>query len=342
MPNYRPTTYRPSQVQGGRNRVATLRRQDEALRLRRAGLTFAAIAERLGYRGPQGAAEAVRTAQVRLAVEGSDAAINNLVNSTRPASRPMADRTFGVEVEFFGCTAEQAAAALIAAGLPARNYGYTHDVVSHWKIVRDGSVHGAHHQGLELVSPILSGEEGLAEVVTAMAAIRGAGARVNRSCGVHVHVGMAGLNGAQIMDVFEMYTANQRVINGLLAQSRHNSHWCSTTYANYEADNRRLARQASSPTEVRSFLRGLDRYRAVNLSAYAKYGTVEFRQHQGSMNSKKVTSWVRFLLGLVEVATTNPRTYENLGELLEALPIEAETKEYLNSRAQRLATAGSR
>lgn len=43
-----------------------------------------------------------------------------------------------------------------------------------------------------------------------------------------------------------------------------------------------------------------DRYRAVNLHAFPRHGTVEFRQHHGSLSGDKVTAWVTFVLEFVE------------------------------------------
>ena len=78
------------------------------------------------------------------------------------------DRTFGVELEFLFGTGSGAArnmqavaTHLRAAGLNLTSVGtYTHAVGNGWQLVPDGSVYG----GAELVSPILSGADGLAQV----------------------------------------------------------------------------------------------------------------------------------------------------------------------------------
>ena len=42
------------------------------------------------------------------------------------------------------------------------------------------------------------------------------------------------------------------------------------------------------------------RYTTLNMECYSRYGTVEFRQHAGSLNSEKVCSWIVFCTNLVD------------------------------------------
>lgn len=46
-----------------------------------------------------------------------------------------------------------------------------------------------------------------------------------------------------------------------------------------------------------------DRYRTLNIVSYEKYGTFEVRQHQGTLNSKKVVNWIRLILSIAKTAT---------------------------------------
>lgn len=45
-----------------------------------------------------------------------------------------------------------------------------------------------------------------------------------------------------------------------------------------------------------------EHYDAVSLEALSKYGTIEFRQHHGSLNGPEVASWIRFVVNHVEQA----------------------------------------
>ena len=46
-----------------------------------------------------------------------------------------------------------------------------------------------------------------------------------------------------------------------------------------------------------------NRYHKVNLEAYSRHKTVEFRQHSGTTNFTKMRNWVLFLHKLVTFAT---------------------------------------
>ena len=338
-----PTTYQTPTTRGGRTRSASHRRQAEALALRTAGLPYSTIAQRLGYANPGAAAGAVRAAQQRTG--------NAAVSMARRTTSPMAtaamgqvpsNRTFGAECEFFGITPQVAVQALAAAGITAVFEGYTHAVTRHWKIVTDASVNrtGTGTGGLELVSPVLRGANGLAELAKAVKALAGAGARVDRTCGVHIHIGMDGLNGAQIMNVVDYYAANQSHINGLVARSRLSSGYCrpANQMSRYTMQAISQARQATNPTQIRDAFRNGERYYSVNVTSYAKYGTLEFRQHQGSLNGKKLTNWVKFLLATVENGLLHgATTHGSLAEMVGALNLDAPTQGYLTSRAVSLA-----
>ena len=208
-------------------------------------------------------------------------------------------RRFGVEIEFVGVTPAVAVAAIVAAGVVCREESYNHDTRPTWKVVRDGSL--AVSPGMpynacgELVSPPLSGVEGVEQVRTVLRALASCGATVNRSCGLHVHVDAGDLNPSQIGRIMRRYATFQGQIDGFMPASRRNSRWArrldETVIGTVEA--------YTSPSEMRRSAGYLDRYYAINAAAFARHGTVEFRQHSGSVNAGKVARWVAFCLYFV-------------------------------------------
>lgn len=342
--NNRPANYRRSALNGQRSMTATHRRQNEALALRQQGMAYADIAHRLGYAAPQGAAEAVRAASARL----NNAVMPVVATATPSVGAVASNRTFGVEAEFFGITPQTAVDALTAAGISASYEGYTHRITTGWKIVTDASVNrtGTGTGGLELVSPILQGEAGLAQASLAVSTLLRAGGKVDRSCGLHVHVGMNRLTGADIMKVLDLYSANQSHINSIIARSRQTNSYCSplnlgagSRYNSYDE-----VRRAVTPEQIKVAARQFGRYSVVNVSSYATYGTIEFRQHQGTLNGEKVASWVKFLLALIETAVAMPVASQNFGsltDLMNATSLGDETKSFLNRRAGRLSASRS-
>lgn len=344
----RPSTYGTSNI--SRSRLATIRRQDEALRLRRSGMTYVEIARQLGFTPngvarPQSAAEAVRAAERRQRVATVETAIQTVSNNGE-----LSTRTFGFEAEFFNITPQVAIRALSEVGINASFEGYTHRNVHIWKVVTDASVNRTgtgEGAGLELVSPILRGRDGLELAAKALDALRGAGAKIDRTCGMHVHVGMDGLTGMEMMKIVDTYVANQTNINRIVSRSRHNNDYClpfnevhapSTQYRpnNYEA--LRGANTATATTRLSGVLSAAPRYRVVNLTSYGKYGTLEFRQHQGTLNGKKGTAWIEFLLGLVEssVASNSVNAYGSVYEMMTASGVSDTTARYLVRRESQL------
>lgn len=272
-------------------RTETHARQDEALRLREVGYDLATIASRLGWNASYTGAtsRAIKTARLR-----------------RDAAAGFVGRRFGVELEIAGLTVERAAAALRSAGINVRAEGYNHHTRTYWKVLTDASVMG----GCEVVTPPLRGEAGMTELRTAMAALRAAGATVNSSCGMHVHVDMDGLTGDQIARTVEAYTNRQDTIDRMVAPSRRAT-------GNVMYCRRMSAGEVEAVTmnfrESRQAPRYTDRYRTVNVSSFPKYGTVEFRQHQGTVSSRKAVAWIRMLLGLVEAVEAGTDTTLSIG-----------------------------
>lgn len=349
MPTNRPTNYRRSNLSGNRSVSATQRRQNEAAAMRQRGMAYADIARALGYRGAQGAAEAVRAANRRgwtnvtspFVAVSVDQAIATPTAPATSSRRSTTGRTFGIEAEFFGITPATAVAALRAAGINAEYRGYTHQVTTSWKIVTDASVNstGTGTGGLELVSPILRGEAGLQEAATAVNALRMAGARVDRSCGLHVHVGMGRLSGASIMKILDLYAANQSNINGMVTRSRITSNYCSplSHRGGYRGNIYDQFRTMTRTAEMKATARSFGRYNVVNINAYAKYGTLEFRQHQGTLNGEKVTAWVQFLMALIEKAVSMDDAFvasADLSTFFDDIALDGNIKNFLMGRSR--------
>lgn len=208
-------------------------------------------------------------------------------------------RRFGVEIEFVGAHRDAVVAAIVAAGVVCREEGYNHETRPTWKVVRDGSLAVSPGMGYdacgELVSPPLSGVEGIEQVRTVLRALASCGAAVNRSCGLHVHVDAGDLSPSQIGSILRRYSTFQAQIDNFMPASRRNSRWARRLDESVIATVEGYANAAT----MRRSAGYLDRYYAVNAAAFARHGTVEFRQHSGSVNAGKVARWVAFCLFFV-------------------------------------------
>lgn len=207
------------------------------------------------------------------------------------------NRQFGVEIEFSHLTnniSMQTLAMEIAsqAQVQCQFRDYTHAVTPYWKIVTDASC------GWELVSPPLRGQNGLDEVRRVVKVLAALGARVSRSCGLHVHVDADGLTVDDVRNTVIRYQSFENVIDGFMPASRRRSvnPFCrSLGEINTTSDFYSQARN------IRSLAATVDgRYYKINLQSYLRHGTIEFRQHSGTTNHNKINNWIKFCVGFVE------------------------------------------
>ena len=262
---------------------------------------------------------------------------------TRSAGSPF-DRPFGLEIEVIHRDMYAMRDAFVAAGLACEVEGYNHTTRRYWKIVTDASV----SRGYEIVSPILKGAEGRAEARKAFEAIRSVGGTVDRSCGLHVHHDAADLTGADLERLVRTWQAEQGAIDGLVAPSRRGGcGWCAPLDSADVDTVRRLARDLPGRLNRRDAARYLGdprsglRYRSLNYRVFSLHGTVEVRQHQGTVNATKALSWVLF--GQAYIARCqagDTTTYTAIRDVLAELErhgLEAQTVSYLSDRAEAFA-----
>lgn len=231
----------------------------------------------------------------------------------------MPSRKFGVEIELVGTTEGRAIRAMREAGLQVLNYmdndcedyeededgneipvsNGIHSASSSWKIVPDDSVDEG---GFEVVSPILQGAAGLREVKRAARALVSVGATANSSCGLHVHVDARDLNIETIVNVANRYHSFESEIDTFMPRSRreNRSTYCASVSRMFTDNGTTISDLLYDGTDG---LYNLERYYKVNLSAFGRHGTIEFRHHSGTTNATKIANWIKFCLEFVAAST---------------------------------------
>lgn len=204
-------------------------------------------------------------------------------------------RKFGIEIEAYNCTREKLASELRSAGIDVAVEGYNHTTRNHWKLVTDSSLTG--NNTFELVSPVLEGEAGLKELEKVCWVLEYCDVKVNDSCGLHIHMDAADFDLQTWKNLALSYKHLERVIDSFMPQSRRQNYYCKGLSSISAAD----IQAAQNINDLRAAF-GNNRYRKVNLEAYARHRTVEFRQHSGTTNFTKMENWVRFLNGLITFA----------------------------------------
>ncbi|MDR1984750.1 MAG: amidoligase family protein [Prevotellaceae bacterium] len=228
------------------------------------------------------------------------------------------DKEFGVEFEAYNVDKTVLCNRLREAGINCETEGYNHNTRSHWKIVSDGSLRG--NQTFELVSPILKGEAGIVEMMKVCNVLNKCGAKVNQTCGTHVHLNASGFSLDQWKRIYINYGRLEKVIDGFMPESRraNNNTYCKgfTEVTNFE----NKIKTAQDLHQIENLLLN-SRYWKVNPQSYSRHRTCEFRQHAGTTDFVKISSWIRFLSNLVdyseqyEVATRTLATLKNFNSM---------------------------
>ena len=241
------------------------------------------------------------------------------------------DITFGVEIECYNVVREEIAQRLREAGIACYVEGYNHtDHTDHFKVVTDASLCG--NDTAEVVSPILKGQAGMQTLEKVCKVLNEINAKVNKSCGLHVHFGLNNVDFKTYRNIFINYAKCENVIDSFMPQSRRNNTYCQSFRAHgniYE-----LLMGACSREDIADIF-SRDRYYKVNPVAYRRHNTIEFRQHSGTVDFAKISNWIEFLKGLISYSRTSR---VECARSIDDIPfINAERKAYYNMRKAALA-----
>jgi hypothetical protein len=197
------------------------------------------------------------------------------------------DITFGVEIE----------TTIPRGTLAIGPHGRGADIpqLTGWKADRDPSINARGDQeACEFVSPVFKGSEGLQQLLRDLAIIRGLGARVNTSCGLHVHVGFNKSDTDALARLVTLVANFEKAIYASTGtKRREQGRWCNglQRYGNVET-----AEQSAR----------YSRYHVCNIATNKP--TVEFRAFAATLDAVKLTGYVELCVALVERALRAKKT----------------------------------
>lgn len=242
------------------------------------------------------------------------------------------DQCFGVEVEMTGITREQAAWALADYfGSEPQYQGGTYGtwIVNDprrqtWKLVSDSSILAERKtsSGYEVIPDDDEGRDYWVEMVTpkltydelpvlqeCVRRVRQAGAKVNSSCGIHVHVDAANHNRQSLKNLIGiMFSKEDILFKALQVNEERAKRWCKKVREPMLRQARALsADETKDLTELeRIWYEGNvehnhynpTRYHALNLHSVFYRGTVEFRCFNSTLHAGKVAAYVNLCLAM--------------------------------------------
>lgn len=232
-------------------------------------------------------------------------------------------KNFGVEIECYNVNRISLCNEMTRRGLFVQIQGYNHNTTSYWKIVSDGSIRGTN--GCEVVSPILNGQNGLDQIKIVCECLEVVNAKVNKSCGVHVHHEASDITPRQMKNLLYFYARHENTIDSFMPQSRRgdDNHYCRSTKTTIET--------------LRGLnFNGVSRYSKLNLKSFYRQGTIEFRHHSATIEASKITNWVLLTAQILVVGkneSDNSTRTANKEVMIQKLSLEnTEVLDFYNDR----------
>lgn len=233
----------------------------------------------------------------------------------------MRDQRFGIEIEMTGIT--RAAAAKVIAGhfhTTASHVGGTYDTYTvrsddgrQWKLVSDASIHCETRRGstsnkeysVELVSPICRYED-IPTVQEIVRQLRHAGAKVNDSCGIHVHVDASPHDVKTLRNIVNIMASKEDLLYKALDVQVDRQYYCKKADTRFlDEMNHKRPRTMDELEAIWYNGRGSryqhydqTRYHALNLHSVFSKGTIEFRLFNSTLHAGRVKTYIQLCLAI--------------------------------------------
>lgn len=141
-------------------------------------------------------------------------------------------------------------------------------------------------------------------------ALRGIGCKVNKTCGLHVHIDMRGRPESEVVKLHDKLNKWLGSLRELIPTSRRNNKYCNF-------DNPEKAHWA-----------------AVSIDAYKRHKTLEVRVHSSTLNHIKIIQWIRLIETAIQSKFTPPAKTSTLDALKMLGLMEADVTYWLKRHHQ--------
>jgi hypothetical protein len=166
--------------------------------------------------------------------------------------------------------------------------------------------------GYELVSPILSLAD-TQEIKMVLDTLKNnSSVYLTDKCGLHIHIDTEDHNLINLINVIKSYWIREKEINEFIGNSRENNIYCLSNEKDikrYESYRRLFKKDKTkyNSEEITDFVfrHFPSKNRRVSLVTCTSLHTVEFRQHEGTVDFLRVFKWIGFLLTFIEDTLTS-------------------------------------
>ena len=187
----------------------------------------------------------------------------------------------------------------------------------------DGSVctSDEDYGGYEFISQPMCGDTLFSEIDKMGAWLRREKFRINKTCGLHIHIDARDLYYKELKGIMLVTKAFESTIFSMLPSRRYNSNWCKSINMSVNAikalqsDSDFIGSYYNHCDEYPSLDKYNDaRYQGLNLHARVYLGTIEFRYHSGTNNPTKIKNWITMCQSIVEKGIALSREFDNKPE----------------------------
>ncbi len=193
-----------------------------------------------------------------------------------------------------------------------------------WKVVSDASIHCESRRNehtsrtyaVEVVSPICKYED-IETVQEIVRQLRHAGAKVNDSCGIHIHVDASRHNPQTLRNVSNIMASKEDLLYKTLKVQVDRQYYCQKADLRFldDLNNRQpktmemLERIWYNGESRRYNHYDSSRYHMLNLHSVFSKGTIEFRMFNSTLHAGEVKSYIQLCLAISHQALIQQRAF---------------------------------
>lgn len=268
---------------------------DLAARIKKAVRVSSSVADVFQQKAMMGAQEYLRNRLTQLS--------RRVYDNKRP---PQTGEWVSVEIECFVPRLE-----LEAIAIAVRKAG----LVEYVTIKNDGSLHGAGDEYIGKEYVVSFPKDNPRNLAALCAILKDKKARVNKTCGLHVHFDMRTKTSRQATFIGKRVARCVPALKAMLPMSRRNNQFC---------------RQDISS-------RG-ERYAFVNTTAYRRHQTLEIRGHSGTTSFTKIINWIGVLQCIMNSRLPKDATFQTMDDVLRVVHFPAQLVSYIRDRVATFTT----